>query len=230
MNNKTIEIYRGKGFSVLGDSVSTLDGYTRPVGAAFYEGAQRLESGVLLPENTWWGRVIDALGGELVANNSISGSMVSRHPKCCVPSYGCSDERTSDLASRERLPDVIMVFLGINDWGCGTPPVGEGDDISTFSIAYKVMLEKLKANYPEAEILCLTLPICDCDDGTEAFSLNARRYRIEEYNEIILGLAKDMGCRALDIRCVSGRYPTIDGYHPNAEGMEVIADAVLRGI
>ena len=116
----SIDEYKGRLFSVLGDSISTLQGYTEPRGAEYYEGMTRLSSGVLMPKDTWWGRVIDALGGELLVNNSISGSLASRHPDCQVPSYGCSDGRICSLGRGGASPHVIMIMLGTNDWGWGS--------------------------------------------------------------------------------------------------------------
>ena len=46
--------------------------------------------------DTWWGKVIDFFGGELLVNNSWSGSRVRSRRKNSFPS-GCSDERTSYL-------------------------------------------------------------------------------------------------------------------------------------
>ena len=86
--------YNGKYFSVLGDSISTLSGVSRPYDAAYYEGMRKLETRVYSCKDTWWGIVIDALGGELLVNTSFSGSMVTKRKSCMIESYGCSDART----------------------------------------------------------------------------------------------------------------------------------------
>lgn len=65
--------YNGKYFSVLGDSVSTFEGFTEPDYAVFYTFGQKIASGVLSYPDTWWGRVINAFGGKLLVNNSFSG-------------------------------------------------------------------------------------------------------------------------------------------------------------
>ncbi|MBQ9777391.1 MAG: hypothetical protein IJW22_00555, partial [Clostridia bacterium] len=157
--------YQGKRFAVLGDSISTLDGYSKPDEAVFYQGMKKFESDVFASEDTWWGQVIDALGGVLWANDSFSGSTVSRKRGCTYPSFSCSDERTAALGRADTPPDVIMIFMGINDWGSGIRVVpqtaDENDDLSIFCVAYRVMLEKLRHNYPDAEIWCLTLPVSE---------------------------------------------------------------------
>ena len=65
--------YKNKLFSVLGDSISTLEGYSVPESAVYYDTAHKLTLGVLTPKDTWWGQVIDHLGGKLLINNSFSG-------------------------------------------------------------------------------------------------------------------------------------------------------------
>ena len=57
--------YKGKLFSVLGDSISTLEGYSVPSDAVFYEGANKLYGDIYAPADTWWGQIINSLGGEL---------------------------------------------------------------------------------------------------------------------------------------------------------------------
>ena len=58
--------YQNKYFSILGDSISTLEGYSQPREAAFYSGERKLKSGVFTPSDTWWGQVIERLGGQLL--------------------------------------------------------------------------------------------------------------------------------------------------------------------
>ena len=219
--------YKGKYFSILGDSISTLAGYNPPECAVFYDRENKRLSGVYTPEDTWWGQVINALGGQLLVNHSWSGSLVCMHPACEIESYGCSDARTSALEAEGRTPDVIMVLLGLNDrgWGMRVTP-GDGEEgLSVFSVAYAAMLEKLKRNYPRAEIWCLTLPQ---GRGGEFQGVAGRR--IHDYCEAIRSCGEQAGCSVVDIYRPDQPYDTIDGYHPNAAGMRTIADAVLDGL
>lgn len=229
---KTDARYNGKLFSVLGDSISTLSGYSEPDGAAFYEGTRKFKAGVFTPEDTWWGQVIERLGGELLVNNSISGSMVCRHKGILVPSYGCSDERTSALSRDSRAPDVIIVYLGTNDWGAGikVTPYSKADegDTSIFSVAYAAMLEKLRTNYPQAEIICCTLSVSRWTGHDEfVFPYRYCGRHIEEYCEAIRTCASAAGCRLVDLYRSESHYDTIDGFHPNADGMKTLADSFI---
>lgn len=227
-----IKKYENKYFSILGDSISTLAGCSQPREAAYYDGDTRLFSHVRTSMDTWWGRVIDALGGKLLVNNSWSGSLVCKHPLCEIPSYACSDERTSALDKDGVSPDVILVYMGTNDWGHGVRVLQEGTEVaepcSIFSAAYTTMLKKLQRNYPNAEIWCFTMPITRCsakENFTFPYYFGGRH--IEEYCKAITACAQAMGCRVVDLYNRTEQPDTMEGFHPTAEGMKTIADAVL---
>ena len=225
--------YDGKLFSILGDSVSTLDGYSIPSDAAFYAGMNKFRSDVFAPEDTWWGQVIERLGGKLLVNNSFSGSTVCRRRGCIFPSYACSDERTSELCRDGQNPDVIMVFIGVNDWGFAVKPIpddGEEDDLSVFSVAYDLMLQRLHKNYPDAEIWCFTLPVTTRSaDESFTFPFRFGGVHTEEYCSVIRACAQKRDCRVIDLYALSllCPYDTFDKFHPNADGMRRIAHDVL---
>lgn len=225
-------MYENKYFSILGDSISTLDGYSEPKDAVFYDISCKLESGILTPADTWWGRIIDTLGGRLLVNNSFSGSTVCYHPFYEIPSYGCSDERTGALGRDGILPDVIMVYMGANDRGYAFPVEDDKSGSPTsFLPAYSLMLDKLKRNYPDAEIWCFTLPVskCDSQDGFSfPFSIGGRH--ISEYCDAIKKCAKIKDCRVIDLYSTSEPFDTIDGIHASAEGMKMIAQAVISAV
>ena len=227
--------YEGKRFSVLGDSISTLDGYSVPSDAAFYSGVEKLKADVYTPTDTWWGIVINRLGAELLVNNSISGSMVIKHRACMIESYGCSDERTSSLGRDGITPDVIMIFMGINDWDCGARVVPADEshesDISVFSTAYGTMLDKLSSRYPDCELWCLTLPVStwsEREDFEYPYLYGDRH--LTEYCDAIRTVASGRGCRVIDVFNSDIPYDTIDGFHPNFDGMRTISDAVIKSL
>lgn len=98
--------------SILGDSISTFEGWQPPSYACFYTAPNQQRNQLESVKDMWWARVIDALGGNLCANSSYSGSQVSGE---CFPA-ACSEQRIRDL-NGARSPDVILVYLGINDYG-----------------------------------------------------------------------------------------------------------------
>lgn len=225
--------YEGKLFSILGDSISTLEGYSVPRDAVYYKEDKASSAKVFEPCDTWWGQVIDYLGGTLLVNDSVSSSLVSKHKKCQAETYGCSDERTSFLDKGGDMPDVIFVFLGMNDWGWATklrPECeAENDNISIFSIAYDLMLKKLRKNYPSAEIWCFTLPNSVCKSKPYLIFEPVRGgIHINDYCQVIRDLAKEHSCRLIELYGVGEPHDSIDGYHPNKEGMKTIADKIIE--
>ncbi len=227
-----------KCISILGDSLSTLEGYNPSGYDMFYTGENCTRSKVCQMNHTWWGQVIELLGAELLVNNSFSGSRVSRLPSSNerFPS-GCSNERTSGLHVMDTLPDVIIVYLGTNDWSCGTKPTrhqnekqtDEPCDDTVFSDAYELMIKKLKNNYPSARICCCTLNTTFMSEVPRfAFPYEYGGYHIDVYNNIIREAVKKHGCTLIDLARYQTPYDTIDGLHPTRDGMKTISEMVMR--
>lgn len=230
--------YFGKQFSVLGDSISTLDGYN-PLGYnLFYFGENCFRSGVREMKDTWWGKVIDFFGGELLVNNSWSSSRVTQLPgsDSLFPS-GCSDERTGNLHISNVVPDVIIVYLGTNDWANGVPIEFDGCTLfgheynDIFVSAYGNMIRKLRSNYPNAEIWCCTLcATFMSSDPSFHFPYKYNGNYINKYNQIIETVANQQNCKLIDLFSYSVPYDSIDGSHPNADGMNTLATLMIRSI
>ncbi len=228
-----ISKYNNKKFSILGDSISTFEGVSIPKEASFYDTGRKLTSGVLTASQTWWGQVIERLGANLLVNNSIAGSTVTWHPHYEIQSYGCSDERTSALDKDGISPDVIIIFMGTNDWGLGRVIVDDKNteqqgELTIFSNAYHAMLTKLRKNYPQAEIWCLTLGRSFCSANPDfVYPYYFGGFHTAEYCKAIALCAEEHDCKWIDLFHNAQSYDTIDGFHPNDEGMKTIADAVM---
>ena len=240
---KESNLYKNKQFSVLGDSISTLAGYNPRGYAVFYDGETCEKSSVKEMKDTWWGKVIDFFGGEPLVNNSWSGSRVTQLPlqeERLFPS-GCSEERTNNLHVGELKPDVIIVYLGTNDWANNVPlwperlsayDMGRRLPVAcVFAAAYNYMLLNLRNNYPNAEIWCCTL--------CETFMSNRPDFRfphkyagthIEAYNDIIRKSASRNRCKLLDLYSYKIPYDSVDGTHPNFDGMNTLATMMIREI
>lgn len=212
----------------------------------FYENNRLLESGVCGVSDTWWGRVIDFFQGVLLVNNSWAGSRVGRleGSEALFPS-GCSEERTSGLHGCRRMgfprniaPDIIMIYLGTNDWTFGTPLFpedGHGEDCCYFSTAYGKMLGDIRKKYPKAEVWCCSLSTTFMSGNIIfKFPYNYKGVHINMYNEIIrqktLQYQEIPGgsIKYIDMYKYKKPYETIDGSHPNQSGMIVIAELILR--
>ena len=193
----TLPIPRGTGFSIMGDSISTLGGFIPPRWRCHYEGEVSIP-GVDCEGATWWGQVIRHFGGHLVANSSFSGSTVEGFG---FPA-GCSAARAEGLIGIEgEKPQVVLVFMGINDYGWGSarnqvmgnsasrsanpqdlggqePVLLTVDNaaIQRFKSAYTTMLDNIRTVAPDAQIWCLTLAPAftgDAEDTSAAGATNA---------------------------------------------------------
>ena len=229
--------YFGKQFSILGDSISTLEGYNPKGYKVFYSGDNCVKAGVVEAKDTWWDKVIGFFGGELLVNNSWSGSRVTKlkDKEQLFPS-GCSDERTAALHINDVKPDVILVYLGTNDWAFGaktghdTRILGE-DRNELFDEAYDSMIKKLKSNYPESESWCCTF--CETHISKRPDFQFPHQYagtHIEEYNEIIRKVVGHHNCKLVDLYDYRMTYDSIDGSHPTNTGMNTIATMIIRSI
>ena len=226
--------YFGKRFSILGDSISTLEGFLPRGHAVFYDEDCRGKSGVWEMEHTWWGKVIEFFGSELLVNDSWSGSRVTRTPgsKVQFPA-GCSEQRTGSLHIDDVQPDVILVYLGVNDWARGVHPEADGLTVekadTCFSLAYSLMLTRLKKNYPNAEIWCCTLPESFISGKPEfQFPETYAGISIREYNYQIANAALAAGCCVADLHSQEIPYDSLDGTHPTAAGMDTLAMLMIR--
>lgn len=224
--------YFGKRFSVLGDSISTLEGFHPRGNPVFYDVACREKSGVWEMGDTWWGKTIEFFGGELLVNDSWSGCRVAR-PQGSAEAFpcGCSEKRTGRLHVGDVMPDVILVYMGMNDWGVGVIPepdgIDEGD--TCFSLAYARMLAQLRRNYPDAQIWCCTLA-ATCMESNPKFKFpeSFGGVNIREYNHQIVNAAMAAGCCVADLYSQEIPFDTLDGTHPTVRGMDTLAMLMVR--
>lgn len=223
--------YFGKQFSILGDSISTLEGYNPRGYNVFYTGETCQRSKVREMPDTWWGKIIDFFGGELLVNNSWSGSRVTKLPNMNnrFPS-GCSEERTSKLHINSVKPDVILINLGTNDWANGVSIHSDDTRLlvpvhdTCFSEAYEIMIDELQANYPEAEIWCCTLNSTFISNRPDfSFPYTYGGIHIEIYNKVIRFIAAEKKCKLIDYERYCLPYDSLDGSHPTSEGMNILA-------
>ncbi|MCC8072618.1 MAG: TIGR02452 family protein [Clostridiales bacterium] len=223
-------LYR-KNFSVFGDSISTLEG-VNPIGySVFYQGENSQKAQVIKTEDTWWGKVIGFFGGKLLVNNSYSGSKVTGESIFS----GNSDARTDFLHCGGVEPDAIIIYLGFNDWAKGVAYQSVAnhsmDLINYFDFAYLNMILKIKRNYPDSQIYCCTLNTTFMSvNNSFKFSFELNGVHIEKFNEIIRNTAKVQKCKLVDLYSYSTPYDSIDGSHPNSNGMKTLAKLICGEI
>ena len=133
--------------SILGDSLSTFNGYIPASNVVYYPAGD-----VNAVYKTWWHQVIDAIGGVLDTNESCAGSSISTI-RTDRPTFV---SRCTNLGN----PDVIFVHGGTNDISYNAP-LGAFDasvdievlDVDTFCGACDKMVRLLKTTYPNATII-----------------------------------------------------------------------------
>lgn len=232
----------GKTISILGDSISTFRGHNPEGYAVFYP-----EYGdVKAVEGTWWQRVMNDLGLTLYKNGSSAGATaVGDSTGTEDPLCACNELRIGALTGAAgACPEIIIVFLGTNDLlngvsmgtNDGTMLVEEGE-ITTFSDAYTLMLDKLLANYPPAEIYCCTLlPVGDYGTQTPYVDfVTTDGLTAADYSRTIVQIAENKGLVVVDLQDCGITIDnlaemTTDGVHPTADGMACIAEAVKRAL
>ena len=242
-------VYEGKVFSILGDSISTYSGYI-PVSDGFnaahktrYPDASKVPD-VTSVDQTWWMQVITQLGGQLGINDSWRGTTIyNAHTVEVSGNYGTkaalsSPTRIQNLGANGT-PDVIMFYGGTNDIRLGrelgsfdpdtAPVVGSYNDWTTatwssVAEAYAATLVRMKELYPDAQIISL-LPTHTWDKAEYAERLpvyNAMFKQICDHYDVPW---VDLSDPAYGMQATTDYFP--DKIHPNANCMDLITDGVL---
>ncbi|MBO4422928.1 MAG: SGNH/GDSL hydrolase family protein [Clostridia bacterium] len=225
--------YKGKYFSVVGDSISTLLGYIPDGYALYYDENNMKLAGIESWEDTWWGQIISRLGGKLLKNDSWSGSTVSYHAEFTPGSFAHLDSRMSRLGDGDIKPDVVMIYMGVNDWASGTPvETAEGmEERASFTGSYGIMLDLIKEHYPDARVWCISPAVSTLrGDPNWEFPYKLGGIHLREYAEAIKAVAEDKGCIFIDANKNGTPLDALDGIHPDKTGMKTLADEILRRI
>lgn len=204
---------KGKRLSILGDSISTYqDVSNNPEynSMLYYNPCFYREPFPV--EKTYWHQLMDKLGLTLCVNNSWSGGNLS----------GIDDEdsgvnRVNYLSDNNgENPDIIIVFMGINDLGRRIP-------LEVFSVDYERVLKTIKSKYTSALVCCVNLPDRDI----------VMKKQTELLNRAIENAVKQMGDNFFVADLFNSRLNndfyymnTVDGLHPSESGMTIIAEVI----
>ena len=210
-------------FSIMGDSTSSLVG-TVPEGyRVHYDYEEMQKNAIRYISDMWWAKVITHFGGRICVNNSYAGSCVAgKHPFS-----GNSIKRTELLHNGNIAPDIILVYMGIKDFGRGVPIKNKNPlwkNPLYFEDAYALMLKRINNTYPNAQIICGTV--------ARTYHAKIRNWQfpeefagipLEEYNESIRFLVQKFKCRLADLSERKLYCETLDGTHPTLTGHEELA-------
>ena len=214
--------FKGKRVSILGDSISTYQGYIPSGNATKYPTGD-----VDNVNKTWWYKLIQDTGMVLGINNSYSGSTV-----------GGNSHQMASLSRIQSLddngtPDVILFYGGTNDM-LGT--IGEFDSTATYTLdltttswsdfatAYKDAIMRLQYYYPNALIIAI-MPIWVKTTYTPA--------KVDSGIEVIKEICDYFGVNWIDLRTSGFTTQNLDNLftdqvHPNARGMGYIENRVKK--
>ena len=221
----------GKNISVLGDSISTFQGYSNNVIDQRYPGIYYPCNDVNSVEKTWWWNVSVQLGGRIVSNDSIAGSCVAGYNRAESDHSGqkwCMNNqlRINDLGesnvSSSNHPDIIMFFGGIND--VCQDDFNNETFINSYSNAVRMMFERYSN---KITILCIT------PYATER--LTTAKRNLTRFQQACSGIAlvvnlyRNYGydCKLISLQDIELQDNEQDVLgHPTKAGMDRIADRV----
>jgi len=228
--------FNGKTMAVIGDSISTYNGYT-PTGWRVYYPTGNVSN----VSATYWYQVATALGmtplncaysASYVTGDSTQTEVSSSHEtgECA----GCSEVRIASLTRDGNTPDIVLILLGTNDYNAGKTlgswtehsAIPSEGTIGNFSSAYALMLHKIKTSLPNARIFCCTIL-------QRNFSFPEKTNSVKDYNDVIKKMASIFGCDVIDTyacgisRYNIGSYSVDGGLHPNAAGHKLVADKII---
>ncbi|MBR1508748.1 MAG: hypothetical protein IJ619_12190 [Eubacterium sp.] len=216
--------------SIVGDSISTYEGFNPDGYAVFYDEYMQKANGLTSVYDTWWAKVNQALHGYLCVNNSYSGSRVTgnRFPAAS------SETRINSLNTAEHIPNIILVYIGFNDFGNGVPVNNANNRFDSnnplvFEDAYDYMLRQIRNRYPNATVICGTLMRTVMKGRTDwNFPESFAGTYLEDYNNTIRAVVYKNNCYLADTSAKNYRYETLDGTHPTVNGHNTIARAWIE--
>lgn len=146
--------------AVLGDSYSTFEDYIPDGYAVWYWNRTMEYNDVCCVDSTWWKRLCDRNGYQLLVNSSYSGSTI------CNTGYNGEDysdrsfyTRLKDITKLDTLPDVLYIFGGTNDSWAGSP-LGDlkysgwsDEDMYSTLPAFCRLLNDLTDDLPDVRII-----------------------------------------------------------------------------
>ncbi len=236
-----LEKIEGKVISILGDSISTYEGYIPAADGFNLEHVARYPQSNLLTDvnETWWMQVVTKLNAKLGVNESWRSTEIGNiydvevnsgyeGTKACMASL----TRIQNLGSNGT-PDIILFYGGTNDitqrrivgdFSTETAPLHV--DLTsvkwdTVAEAYVTAIMRMQYYYPDAQIIAM-LP---------TYTSNNTNSVIEKYNTVFANICKHYKIPYIDLRnCGITTSHLPDGTHPNAEGMDYITNAVLNAM
>ena len=255
--------FKDKYVSILGDSISTYKGYN-PDGQGYTEQADLTDV-----KKTWWGYLLDKLGAKLCVNNSENGitccggagavalgrhTALHRVAGTVYPNLDGSTEKATATIN----PDIILVFLGHNDYNAhnrgfgifdlNEPVASDYKDVSSVTHGFVSLMNGLTYAYPDATVYIMNpIYVGDSDKTQWPLAGNSDTDTTSDQYFTQPGLAERIrlitlkfGMHYIETNRL-GILPTTDhsgtdkflyggGSHPSAAGHKIIAAKVYSSM
>ena len=211
----------GKNISFLGDSITTFQGYSNDAtntnstigsNAIYYTGSNYVTN----VNDTWWKQTANNAGLNVLVDNAWSGDRVTSRGQ--TRNTQLHDDTGENAGTN---PDIIVVYLGINDYDGGVA-------VSTFETSYDTMIKNMMEKYTEADVFLLNFVPNNANSRATS--------DMEAYNKVVADTATKYGATLVDIYKESGitasNKCTYMGdsscLHPNVAGMTAMANVVTK--
>ena len=194
---------KGSSISILGDSLSTFEGYLPAGNVAYYPNGS---NDVLSVDKTWWMKLISHTNARLEVNNSYSGACVS----------GNADSSYLNRIGSIGSPKYLIIYGGTND-GWNNIIAGNlhfdriNSELNTgeFADSYDLLIRKAIYLHPNTNII-LVIPHTASDDYANIIETISKHYNL-------------FGC--VDLRQYT--FYTVNN-HYQVEGMDIVEKAVYK--
>lgn len=237
---------KDKKLSICGVSIDTYAGYIPEGNSAYYS-----NNNLTSVNNTWWKKLLDKTGMQLLINNSWSGSRATTTNG--VLSSGV--HRCLNLDNGIDTPDYIIIgtFM-FNDWlysEVGTYNIGDElpdinvdlTDLNNYNIyknvvenysgAMATIINRIQRKYPDAKLFVMD-GYEYYRNGTNPTYANSNKY-LSQYNKALYDICEKFGVEIIKLSecgltATNSKKYTVDGtqpdstigLHPNSVGMEML--------
>lgn len=219
--------------AVLGDSISTYDGYIETgFNPAYYPKYDVTDVNMM-----WWKIVADELGIDDIVISSISQSAFFDYGEAMFPPI--YDTRRITRIGTGGAPDVVFVNAGTNDGFAGqSAGIEYTEDIQTLEAlpnstvkGIALTIRKIQAAYPSAKIVMMIpkqVKLSSMQTGYDLQRVSKIADEIKTYAEMY-GVWKVIDLRKCGINQTNVATFCGDGIiHPNAKGMRQMARYILE--
>lgn len=153
-----------------------------------------------------------------------------------VLNFGISGNKINDLAKRwqrdviDQSPDVLSIYIGVNDVWHGLIPGREGTDLNTFVAKYRELIDLARGANPklqlvlcEPSVLWLTEPV-DADERIRPYVAAVGEMGREMRADAVVSLHQAFTHARQQRPDITW---TTDGVHPTSTGHALIANTWL---